>query len=198
MCTKFGTLWPPEDRIRLLVHYTIFLASLYRLVSIGWTYKILVRNILSSVCLRLNPFSQSFYAIYWAECFRIHISLTMNGENLIWFWFFAINMSCLRWARISYASSISMSRNEKRCKYVYLFPSKKAFIVKSWLDWHQIITTSNTFGNPIIHPDIQNQTNQRVSTQRLINLVIFYCSVDVKGSDAQEQPPSTRLSTQIV
>ena len=52
-----GHIWL-ADRIRLFVHYTIWLSSLYKLIWRHWTYKVPVRYILSSVWVRLRIFSQ--------------------------------------------------------------------------------------------------------------------------------------------
>ena len=50
-CKWSDTFWL-EDRIRLFVHYTISLSSLYKLVWRHWTYKMPARYSLSSVWLR--------------------------------------------------------------------------------------------------------------------------------------------------
>ena len=52
-----ATSWP-ACRIRLFTHYTISLSSSCRPFWSHWTYKMFVRYILSSVCLRLSEFSQ--------------------------------------------------------------------------------------------------------------------------------------------
>ena len=55
-CKYSDTYWL-ADRIRLFVQYTISLSSLCKLIWRHWTYKMLVRYILSSVWVTLSIFS---------------------------------------------------------------------------------------------------------------------------------------------
>ena len=64
--------------IRLFVHNTISLSSLCKLIWRHWTYKMPVRYILSSVCVRLSIFSQLFIIQYVGlRVFSLPISLMM-------------------------------------------------------------------------------------------------------------------------
>ena len=54
--------------IRLFVHNTISLSSLCKLIWRRWTYKMPVRDILSSVWVRLNIFSQLSIMQYMGLC----------------------------------------------------------------------------------------------------------------------------------
>ena len=58
----------PDIRIRLFAHYTTLLSSLCRRIWRYWNYKWLVRYILSSVCLKLNQFSQLYFMQYMGLC----------------------------------------------------------------------------------------------------------------------------------
>ena len=84
-CKKSDTFWL-ADGIRLFVHYTISLSSLCRLIWRHWTYKISVRYILSSVCVRLSIFSQLSIIQYVGLCvFSLPISLVMIETVYIYF-----------------------------------------------------------------------------------------------------------------
>ena len=61
------TFWL-ADRIRLFVHYTIWLSSLCKLIWRHWTYKMPVRYILPSVWVRLSIFSQLSIIQYMRLC----------------------------------------------------------------------------------------------------------------------------------
>ena len=54
--------------IHLFAHYTITLSSLCRLVWKHWVHQMFARNILSIMCLRFSPFSQS--SQYIQLCFQ--------------------------------------------------------------------------------------------------------------------------------
>ena len=76
-CKYSDTFWL-ADRVRLLVHYTISLSSLCKLIWGHWNYKMPVRYILSSVRVRLSIFSQSSIIQYMGLCvFSLPISLVM-------------------------------------------------------------------------------------------------------------------------
>ena len=61
MCTSNRVHYGP---IRLLAHYTTSLSSFCRRIRKYWTSKMIVRYILSSVCLRLSQFSQLSFMQY--------------------------------------------------------------------------------------------------------------------------------------
>ena len=61
MCKRLGTLWL-VGRAHLFALYIISLSSFCRLSLRNWTFKMLVRYMLSSVCLRLSQFSQLSFA----------------------------------------------------------------------------------------------------------------------------------------
>ena len=68
--------WPglscPKGRIRLLAHYIISLLSQCRLTLRHWIYKMFVRLILSSLCLRLSTFcSLIHYTCIWELRFQL-------------------------------------------------------------------------------------------------------------------------------
>ena len=64
--------------IRFFVHYTISLSSLCNLIWKHWTYKMLIRYILSSVWVRLSILSQLSIIQYVGLCvFSLPISLVM-------------------------------------------------------------------------------------------------------------------------
>ena len=71
------TLWL-ADRIRVFVQYTISVSSLRKLIWRHWTYKMLVRYILSSVWVRLSIFSPlSIMQCVGLYVFSLPISLVM-------------------------------------------------------------------------------------------------------------------------
>ena len=83
VCKHSGTL-RSDGRFCLFAHYTISLLSLCRLTCKHWTYKMPVRYILSSLCLRLSQFSQlpplsymkfSTYLFWW---FWEYVYLSFN------------------------------------------------------------------------------------------------------------------------
>ena len=63
MCKWSGTLWP-VGRVRLFANYTIPLSLFWRFIWRRWSTKMLVRYILTSVCLWFNQFSQLFLILY--------------------------------------------------------------------------------------------------------------------------------------
>ena len=72
---NLGVLWR-EGRIHLLAHYTISWFPLCRVIWKHGTYKMLVRYILSSICLRLSLFSRLSVMQYMGLCvFTLSISL---------------------------------------------------------------------------------------------------------------------------
>ena len=76
-CKYLDTFWL-ADRVRLFIHYTISLSSLWKLIWGHWTYEMAVRCILSSVWLRLSIFSQLSIIQYMGLCvFSLPISLVM-------------------------------------------------------------------------------------------------------------------------
>ena len=81
LCVWGGcSLWS-AGRIQLFAHYTTSLPSLCRPIWSYQTVKMLVRHILSHVCLRLGWFSIIFHAIYGAVSIQLtHFSYD-NCEN---------------------------------------------------------------------------------------------------------------------
>ena len=78
LCTWWVQIVGYVDRIRLFVHYIISLSSLCKVIWRHWSYKMLVRYILSSVWVRLSIFSQLFIIQYMGLCvFRLPISHVM-------------------------------------------------------------------------------------------------------------------------
>ena len=76
-CKWSDTFWL-ADRIRWSVHYIISLSSLCKLIWRHWSYKMLVRYILSSVWVRLSIFSQLSIIQYVGLCvFSLPISPVM-------------------------------------------------------------------------------------------------------------------------
>ena len=76
-CKYSDTFWLAY-RVRLLVHYTISLSSLCKLIWGHWTYEMPVRYILSSVWVRLSILSQLSIIQYMGLCvFSWLISLVM-------------------------------------------------------------------------------------------------------------------------
>ena len=76
-CKYTDTFWL-ADRVRLFVHYTISISSLYKLIWGHWTCAMPVRYILSSVWVRLSIFSQLSIIQYTGLCvFSLPISLVM-------------------------------------------------------------------------------------------------------------------------
>ena len=53
VCIWTGTWWP-AGRVRVFAHYIISLSSLCRLVWRHWSFKVFVRYMMPSVCLRLS------------------------------------------------------------------------------------------------------------------------------------------------
>ena len=82
-CKYWDTFWL-ADRTRLFVQYTISLSSLCKLIWRHWTYKMLVRYILSSVGVRLSIFSPlSIIQYVWLYVFSLPIYLVMIGRIYI-------------------------------------------------------------------------------------------------------------------
>ena len=80
-CKYSDTFWL-TDRTRLFVQY-ISLSSLYKLIWRHWTYKMLVRYILSSVWVRLSILSPlSIYTICGAVCFQFTHFPCDDWENI--------------------------------------------------------------------------------------------------------------------
>ena len=76
-CKYSDTFWL-ADRTRLFVQYIISLSSLCKLIWRHWTYKMLVRYILSSVWVRLNIFSPLSITQYVGlYVFSLSISVVM-------------------------------------------------------------------------------------------------------------------------
>ena len=76
-CKYSDTFWL-ADRVRLFVHYTISLSSLWKLIWGHWTYEMPDRYILSSVWVRLSIFSQLSILQYMGLCvFSLPIPLVM-------------------------------------------------------------------------------------------------------------------------
>ena len=74
---NLSTLWP-SGRIHLFAHYSTWLSSLCRRIWRNWTSKMLVRYILSSLCLRSREFFQLFFMQYMGTLvFSFCISLMM-------------------------------------------------------------------------------------------------------------------------
>ena len=67
ICKWSNTLWP-VGRVRFFADYTVSLSSLCRLIWRHWTTKMLVRYMMSSVCLRLRQFSQLSFIQYMGLC----------------------------------------------------------------------------------------------------------------------------------
>ena len=70
-CKYSDTFWL-ADRIRLFVQYTISLSSLCKLIWRHWTYKMLVRYILSSVWVTLSIFSPLSIIQYVGMYFSVY------------------------------------------------------------------------------------------------------------------------------
>ena len=82
ICKWSDTLWP-VGRVRLFVDYTISLSSICRLIWKHWTTKMLVRYMMSSMCLRLRQFSQlSLYSLYGAVCLQLTQFSCDDRENV--------------------------------------------------------------------------------------------------------------------
>ena len=76
-CKYSDTFWL-ADRVYLFVHYTVSLSSLCKLIWRHCTYKMPVRYILSSICVRLSIFSQLSIIQYMGLClFSLLISLVI-------------------------------------------------------------------------------------------------------------------------
>ena len=76
-----GTL-RPECFICLFVNCTNFLLSLCRIVWMNWTYKMLVRYNLSSVCLRASLFSHLLrYMGMWVDSFPIYLLMFVRIQT---------------------------------------------------------------------------------------------------------------------
>ena len=88
-CKYSDTFWL-ADRVRLLVHYTISLSSLGKLIWGHWTYEMPVRYILSSVWVRLSIFSQlsiiqytgAFYPfpLWWLREYTLCLIIIIKSE----------------------------------------------------------------------------------------------------------------------
>ena len=64
--------WWPAGRVRVFAHYIISVSSLYRLVWRYWSPKVVVRHMMSNVCLRLSQPSQlSFVQYNRAVCLQL-------------------------------------------------------------------------------------------------------------------------------
>ena len=75
---KYSDAFKLADRVRLFVHGTISLSSLWKLIWGHWTDEMPVRYILSSVWVRLSMFSQLSIIQYMGLCvFSLPISLVM-------------------------------------------------------------------------------------------------------------------------
>ena len=86
-CKYSDTFWL-ADRIRLFVQYTISLSSLCKLIWRHWTYKMLVRYILSSVWVRLSIFSPlSIIQYVGLYVFSLPFSLVMIEIIYIYIYF---------------------------------------------------------------------------------------------------------------
>ena len=70
VCKWPSTLWP-HGRICMFAHYTTSL-SLCRRIWRYWMSKIFVKYIMSSVCLILSQFSQSFSCNIWARVYAVY------------------------------------------------------------------------------------------------------------------------------
>ena len=82
-CKNFDMYWL-ADRILLFVQYIISLSSLCKPIWRHWTYKMPVRYILWTVCLRLSIFSQLSIIQYVRLCvFSLPISLGMMERIII-------------------------------------------------------------------------------------------------------------------
>ena len=67
MRKRSSTLWP-DGRIRLSAHYTTPLSSLCGHIWMYWISKLLVKYILTNVCLRLTQFSSLSLMHYTGLC----------------------------------------------------------------------------------------------------------------------------------
>ena len=67
ICNWQDTIWP-VGRVHLIADYPISLSSLCRLIWRHWSAKMLVRYMLSSVCLRFGQFSQLSFIQYMELC----------------------------------------------------------------------------------------------------------------------------------
>ena len=75
---KHSSTWRPDGSTCLLAYYSTSLSLLCRCIWMYWTFKMLVRYILSSVCLILSQFSQLSFMIYMGLCvFSLPIYLMM-------------------------------------------------------------------------------------------------------------------------
>ena len=75
---KYPNTLRPEGYICMFAHYRISLSSSCRFIWRHWTYKKLVRYILSNACKRLSQFSQLSFMQYMGLCvFCLPISLVM-------------------------------------------------------------------------------------------------------------------------
>ena len=84
-CKYSDTFWL-IDRTRLFVQYTISLSSLCKLIWRHWTYKMLVRYILSSMWVRLSIFSPlSIIQHVGLYVVGLPISLVMNIYTLSYY-----------------------------------------------------------------------------------------------------------------
>ena len=89
-----STLWY-DGRIRLFAHCTTWLASLCRCCWRYWTSKMLVRYILSIVCLRFSQFSQSFFMNIWGCVYSSYSFLLWWLWEYVYFIFSSPSNRCL-------------------------------------------------------------------------------------------------------
>ena len=75
---KYSDTFWLADHVRLFVHYTISLSSLWKFIWRHWTYEMPVRYMLSSVWVRLIIFSQLSIIQYMGLCvFSLPFSFVM-------------------------------------------------------------------------------------------------------------------------
>ena len=101
----------------MFAHYTIPLSSLCRLLWRHCTYTILVRHILSTVCLRLIQSSQlSFMQYIGLYVFNLHISL----QILCWCWEYAYFTLWPSWNRNYEPSAIFLVLSNEKSHALYI------------------------------------------------------------------------------
>ena len=117
---KYIMVWFIHGCICLFAHYTTSLSSLCRCICRYWISKILVRYILSSVCLRLIKFSQLSFMQYMGLCvFGLPISLMMIMRKSVLYLNIIIIIKSEVWP-VCHCLRLHPWNNDMRCMSFYI------------------------------------------------------------------------------
>ena len=156
---KHSSTWRPDGSTCFLAYYTTSLSLLCICVWMHWIFKMLIRYILSSVCLILSQFSQLSFMIYMGLCvFSLPISLMMILRIWIFYLILIIRLEvwpishCLGLGHETMVGAVCLS-----ILYIYIYPPSwdegcHKFLLKYWfqsntikllwLTWNVLIKTA--------------------------------------------------------